>query len=220
LFRLICIVIGYFIGCFQTSYILGRLSKNIDIREYGSGNAGMTNAVRVLGAKAGIVVFITDVLKSVAGVIICTIIFDGSFIFRTGGELGFLPALYGGLGVILGHNFPVFLKFKGGRGIAATIGLILMYDWRIIVVLFFICVPCLAISNIVSLSALLMAGFFFISAAVFGHSPEALAVIFFIAAMAFYQHRGNIGRLINKNERVLFKEAPVKMLINKLRKTS
>ena len=218
MFRVICIVIGYFFGCFQTSYILGKLTENIDIRDYHSGNAGMTNTVRVLGPKAGIIVLVCDILKSVLCFLLCVYIFDGSFAYRAGGELGFLPGLYGAFGVILGHNFPVFLKFKGGRGISSTIGLILIFDWRISLVLFFICIPCLLISNIVSLSALAMALFFPLLAVLFGHSAETCAVCFVISAFAFYRHRGNIGRLIAKNERTLFKEAPYKKLLRLFKK--
>ena len=121
--RIICLAAGYLCGLFQTGYIYGKL-HGIDIRSYGSGNSGSTNALRVMGKKAGLTVFVGDFLKTV---IPC---FITRLLFKDQPELMYVYMLYTGLGVILGHNFPFYLGFKGGKGIAATAGIIFSIDWR------------------------------------------------------------------------------------------
>ncbi len=112
--RIICLGIGYLFGIFQTAYIYGRI-KGIDIREHGSGNAGTTNALRVLGKKAGLIVFLGDVAKTVLAVLLVRLLFG-----RRYGDMLPLLGMYAAAGAILGHNFPVQLGFKGGKGIACT----------------------------------------------------------------------------------------------------
>lgn len=109
--RLICLAIGYICGLFQTSYIIGRLHKT-DIREHGSGNAGTTNALRTFGKKAGAITLLCDCLKCVVAIWIVKALFGKDY-----GEILPLLSLYAAAGCILGHNFPVYLKFKGGRGL-------------------------------------------------------------------------------------------------------
>ncbi|MFR2719798.1 MAG: glycerol-3-phosphate acyltransferase, partial [Ruminococcus sp.] len=126
--RLVCIAIGYVCGLFQTSYIYGK-AHGIDIRDYGSGNAGTTNALRTLGRKAGAITFLGDCFKCVVAVLIVWLIFG-----KTQGENFKLLGLYAAAGTILGHNFPFYLKFRGGKGIAATAGLLFSFDWRLMLV--------------------------------------------------------------------------------------
>ena len=132
--RVICLLIGYVFGLFQTAYFYGK-TKGIDIRKYGSGNAGTTNALRVLGTKAGLIVFAGDCLKCIIAVCITRALFS------TGHpENIYLLCLYTGAGAVIGHNFPFYMGFKGGKGIAATAGLILSFHPYFIVmgvVLFF-----------------------------------------------------------------------------------
>ena len=118
--RIICVAIGYVFGLFQTGYIYGKL-HNIDIRQHGSGNAGATNVVRTLGRKAGITVFFGDAFKTIFACTAARIIFAGHADVD-------LFALWGGFGAILGHNFPYYLKFKGGKGVAATVGITFIVD--------------------------------------------------------------------------------------------
>ena len=110
--RLVCLAVGYLFGIFQTGYIYGRV-HGIDIRKYGSGNSGSTNALRVMGKKAGLTVFLGDFLKTV---IPCMAV---RFVFKDQPDYAYVYMLYIGLGVILGHNYPFYLHFKGGKGIAA-----------------------------------------------------------------------------------------------------
>ena len=108
--RIICLVVGYAFGLIESGYLYGKMN-GIDIRQHGSGNSGTTNALRVLGKKAGLVVFIGDVLKTMIPCVAVRIL------FRDDPPMGYLLTLYTGLGVILGHNYPFYLKFQGGKGI-------------------------------------------------------------------------------------------------------
>ena len=114
--RVICLLIGYVFGLFQTGYIVGKI-KHIDIRKQGSGNAGSTNAVRVMGWKAGAMTFAGDVLKCVLAVLLVRYLYRDT-------DMTLLLGMYAGFGATLGHNFPFYLKFKGGKGIAVLAGLV------------------------------------------------------------------------------------------------
>ena len=145
--RIICLLIGYAFGLFQTSYIYGR-TKGLDIREHGSGNAGTTNALRTLGKKAGAITLAGDCIKCILAVLTVRLIFGASH-----PEILKLLTVYAAAGTILGHNFPLYLGFRGGKGIAATAGLIISFDWRITLVcaaLFFLN---LAVTHYVSLGS-------------------------------------------------------------------
>ena len=111
--RVLCLVMGYVFGLFQTGYLYSR-SKHMDIRNYGSGNSGSTNVLRVMGKKAGLIVFLGDAGKMIAACLITRVL------LRSQPELLYVYLLYTGLGVILGHNFPFYMGFKGGKGIAAA----------------------------------------------------------------------------------------------------
>ena len=119
--RVICLIIGYAFGLFQTAFIYGKL-HGIDIREHGSGNAGTTNTLRVLGTKAGLIVLAGDIIKCILAIVISGLIFGVSHPDEI-----YLLKLYAAAGAILGHNFPFYLHFRGGKGIAATAGLILSF---------------------------------------------------------------------------------------------
>ena len=125
--RLACLAIGYLLGIFQTAYIYGRIN-GIDIREYGSGNAGTTNALRVMGKKAGLIVVLGDVAKTVLAVVVVRLL-----VGATHTDMLPLLGIYAAAGAILGHNFPVQLGFKGGKGIACTAGLIVTLGLIVIV---------------------------------------------------------------------------------------
>ena len=160
--RVICLFIGYVFGLFQTAYFYGK-TKGIDIRKYGSGNAGTTNALRVLGTKAGLIVLAGDCLKCIIAVCITRALFS------TGHpENIYLLCLYTGAGAVIGHNFPFYMGFKGGKGIAATAGLILSFHPYFIVmgvVLFF---GTFLTTHYVSLGSLLVYAGFMIQMVVCG----------------------------------------------------
>lgn len=203
--RIICLVIGYVFGLFQTAYIYGKL-HGIDIRNYGSGNAGTTNTLRVLGIKAGLLVLLGDIVKCILAVVVTGVVFG-----KTHPEMIYLLKLYAAMGAILGHNFPFYLHFKGGKGIAATAGLILSFHPYLIpmgVILFF---GAFFTTHYVSLGSLLVyAGLFIEMVALgqmgkFGMSQELLIEMYVITGgltiMAYYKHKDNIKRLLSGTER-------------------
>jgi len=203
MFRLVCLLIGYAFGCIQSAFIVGKVTKNLDVREHGSGNAGTSNVIRVIGKRAGIAVFVIDVLKAIAAYMVCALLFNGSGSFIDGGYNGILPGLYAGFGVVLGHNFPFFLKFKGGKGIASMLGVMLALDWRAALPTYAIGFIILMATRYMSLTSLSMTLLFLPLLLFFNHRPETLLVAVVMAAMAFFLHRGNIQRLWSGTERKL-----------------
>lgn len=201
--QIICLVMGYVFGLFQTGFIYGK-SKGIDIRQHGSGNSGSTNALRVMGVKAGLIVFMGDFLKTV---IPCFLV---RILFRSQPGYIYVLILCAGFGVILGHNFPFYLKFKGGKGIAATAGIMFSLDWRLTAVCLLVFVLIVAVTRYVSLGSLVVSAIFLCWNIYFGHlgayglapgaRPQFYAVSAVIAAMAFWRHRANIVRLAQGRE--------------------
>lgn len=204
--RIICLLIGYVFGLFQTAYFYGK-AHGIDIRQHGSGNSGTTNALRVMGTKAGMIVLAGDCIKCILAVVLVRLVFGGSH-----PEIIWLLCLYTGLGAVLGHNFPFYMGFKGGKGIAATAGLILSFHPYFIimgVVLFF---GTFFTTHFVSLGSLLVYAGFVIEMVICGQMGlfegmtqlqlyEMYLIALFMAGMAYWRHRENIVRLIHGNER-------------------
>lgn len=203
--RVICLIIGYVFGLFQTAFIYGKL-HGIDIREHGSGNAGTTNTLRVLGTKAGLIVLAGDIIKCILAIVISGLIFGDSH-----SEEIYLLKLYAAAGAILGHNFPFYLHFRGGKGIAATAGLILSFHIAFLpmgVIIFF---GTFFLTHYVSLGSLLVYAGLMIEMVVvgqmglFGASQAVLNEMYivtaFLTVLAYYKHRENIGRLLKGVER-------------------
>ena len=126
----VCMIVGYLFGCIQTGYIVGRVNK-IDIRDYGSGNSGTTNTLRTLGKTAAIITFLGDAVKGLVAVNLARYVIMPAFHVEGEAYLWLLT----GFAVVLGHNFPFYMNFKGGKGIAASVGMLIAFDWR----LFFLC---------------------------------------------------------------------------------
>lgn len=206
--RLICLAIGYVCGLFQTSYIIGRFYQT-DIREHGSGNAGTTNALRTFGKKAGALTLLGDCLKCVAAILLARL-----FLGKSCGDILPLLSVYAAAGCILGHNFPFYLKFRGGKGIAASVGFILVFDWRIFLicaVVFFGLFFATHYVSLCSLSAYLaaFAAMFFLGQnGAYGmdapHMTEMYVVMGMMTALAFFRHRANISRLLNGTENRIY----------------
>lgn len=193
----ICLVIGYLFGCIATGYIVGKIN-HVDIRNYGSGNSGTTNALRTLGKKAAAITFLGDIIKAIVA---CLLV---RFIIYPGMESTLLLTLYTGLGVVLGHNYPFWLKGKGGKGIAATGGVMIAFDPRIVpfaALIFLIAVIC---TRYVSLGSLLVALFFPIWVAIcYTGNYHMLLVSCVFTVLAFIKHRANINRLLHGTENKL-----------------
>ena len=202
---MISLFIGYCFGCIQTGYIYGRL-HGIDIREYGSGNAGTTNVLRTLGKKAGYITYAGDALKGIAAVYLVRYL-----IFANRGIDISLLTMYTGFGVVLGHNYPFYLKFKGGKGIAVTSGVMFAFDWRFAA----IALVCFAIAfyttRYVSVGSLVVSALFPICCFVFYFGQWhlfALSMVF--CAMAWWRHKANIKRLMNGTENKFEKKKKTK----------
>lgn len=204
--RVICVVIGYVFGLFQTAYFYGK-AHGIDIRQHGSGNSGTTNALRVLGTRAGLIVFAGDCLKCIAAVWLVRLIFGASH-----PEIIYLLCLYTGAGAILGHNFPFYMNFKGGKGIAATAGMILSFHPYFIVLGVILFFGAFFITHYVSLGSLLVYAGFIIQIVICGQLGvfpgmtqaqlfEMYGVAAFLTIMAYWKHRANIVRLLHGEER-------------------
>lgn len=201
--RLVCLIFGYLFGLIQSGYLYGKIHR-VDIRQHGSGNSGSTNVLRVMGWKAGLTVFLGDFLKTV---IPCLII---RLWFRQQPDLIYLYILYTAIGVILGHNYPFYMKFKGGKGIAATAGLLVSTDLRVTLVCLIVFILIVAITRYVSLGSLMVATIFFIGMLYFGmkgdyqinfyYQNEFYLLCFCVSALAFWKHRANIKRLLNGTE--------------------
>lgn len=198
-------MIGYVFGLFQTAYLYGKL-HGIDIRNYGSGNAGTTNTLRTLGTKAGLIVLLGDIMKCILAIVLTNLLFRNSHADEI-----YLLKIYAAAGAILGHNFPFYLHFKGGKGIAATAGMILSFHPYLIpmgVLLFF---GTFFTTHYVSLGSLLVYAGFMTELVVLGQlgifgMPQAAlnemyVVAAFLTVMAYYKHKDNIKRLLDGTER-------------------
>lgn len=194
MFRLICLVIGYCIGCIETAHVVGKLWK-VDLRQHGSGNLGTTNALRVLGKKAGAVVFIGDILKSVIAYLICRAIFKDN---------GTIAGLFGSAGAVLGHNYPFYLNFKGGKGIAVMIGmtaaLAFTTDIRLAFPNAIIGFGLAFATRYVSVGSLAFAVTLPTSCFLLGFEREIVLITLCVSALAIWRHRGNIKKLMNGTE--------------------
>ena len=216
--RLLCLAIGYFFGAFQTAYFYGKM-HGIDIRTMGSGNAGTTNTLRVLGTKAGLIVLTGDVLKTILAIAVTRFFVLPNL---TDGSAEYLWVLYTAAGAILGHNFPFYMQFKGGKGIASTFGLILSFHPWFIPVGVVLFLGTFLTTHYVSLGSLLIYAGFVIQMVVMGQNGylgemgqntllEMYVIAVLLMAMAYWKHRENIKRLLTHTERktYLFKKNKV-----------
>lgn len=212
-YKIIFVIAAYLFGAFPTAYVIHRIKKGDDIRKYGSGNVGGTNVTRTLGAGYGILTIVVDVIKGFTPILALYLY----FIYHPK-DLILLSIV--SVAVILGHDFPAYIKFKGGKGIAASLGvvigvstlpfidnpillkilplIIILGTWAVI----------FAVFRIVSLASLCAAvvtsiAFYF---TVIGHTWDTWAIViaaFFLSVLTFITHRENIKRLINKEEKKL-----------------
>ncbi len=200
--RLVCIGIGYLFGLVQTGYIYGKIN-HVDIRRCGSGNAGTTNALRTLGWRAGVITFVGDCLKCVLAVVVARLMFAQHDNVQ-------LLAMYSGLGAVLGHNYPFYLNFKGGKGIASTVGLILAVNPVMFLIIAVVFVTIVLTTKYVSLASLAIMVLFVVETVIYGQMGgfgltgteriEFYGIAVILAALAFFRHRENIKRLRNGTE--------------------
>ncbi|HAS73727.1 MAG TPA: glycerol-3-phosphate acyltransferase 1 [Clostridiales bacterium UBA8960] len=204
---LIVLSIGYLFGNFQTSYLLGKWIYKLDVRALGRGNAGASNATESLGFKFGVLVGVLDILKAIVSIWMIKVMFNVGF-----DSSGSMLLYLNGLGVILGHNFPFFMKFKGGKGTASLVGMMLglnpffglggMLILLITSLVFdYIAIGTFALVVYTIIVTVLMDA---------GSGPIAISVI--IAFMSTFLHRKNYIRILRKEE------SKVSRVLGKLKK--
>ena len=201
---LVCCVFAYLIGSINFAILISRAFYGKDVRNYGSNNAGMTNVFRTFGKIPAIVTFLGDFVKGIVSLLICNILFS-SFL-KTESPI-YASGLIG-ICALLGHVFPIFYKFKGGKGVAVSAGVLLAVDWIVFLFVVLIFAFVFLTSKIVSLSSIVSALtypiFIFVKCLIVGESLiDSIICVFFalvISSIIVFMHRANIKRLLNGNE--------------------
>ncbi|MBP5426547.1 MAG: glycerol-3-phosphate 1-O-acyltransferase PlsY [Clostridiales bacterium] len=193
---IIVLIIGYVIGSLNTSIIVSKF-YGTDIREHGSKNAGMTNTFRVLGKFAGLLVILGDTFKGILSAYL------GKLVLGQINGVSEVGMLLGGLGAILGHNFPIFFRFKGGKGILTTAAVLTYIDYRIAASLFLIFLVVVITTRYISLGSIVCAVLIPFAVTIYRHDNARLYMIVWsiiVAISAIIMHRENIKRLFSGTE--------------------
>jgi len=202
------VVIAYLLGSIPFGLIIGKLKGSVDVRKYGSGKTGATNVMRTVGTKFGILTMILDVVKAAGAVVLAGVIIDSGALTIGSIPLHQMAQVTAGLAAVAGHNWPVFARFKGGRGVTAYFGtLFVIYPPAAI-----FGVEVLAISalrsrhmSLGSILGVLAAWCLLVPLTIIYDSPPIyLAYGLAVIALLIYQHRGNISRLQQGTERRLW----------------
>ena len=192
---IITIFTAYLLGNLNGAVMISHLIANEDVRTHGSGNAGLTNFIRNYGAASSLLVIATDVGKAYLACMV-----GGRLLAPYGLEV--TGRALGALCVILGHDFPALLGFKGGKGILSGVTVALMMDWKLGLLVFSIFLIAYLLTHYVSLGSVLSSGSFgFFYAWCHPERPFPIVVGFFLSALLVWMHRANIGRLIRGEER-------------------
>ena len=191
--RVLLLLIGYCFGVFQTGYIYSK-KHGVDIRTRGSGNAGSTNVLRVMGLKAGATTFVGDFLKCLIPCLAVRLIFK---------ENTDTMILWTGLGVVLGHDFPAIFNFKGGKGIASSLAIAFVLNWKIGILVVAVWMVIVFITKYVSLASIIAYLVFCIYGCMTYKDAEKIALIIILTGLAIFQHRSNISRLKSGTEHKL-----------------
>lgn len=187
---IIAIVISYLLGSVSFSVVIAKWMKGIDIRQHGSGNAGATNTLRVLGKGPAIGVLALDVLKGMGAVWL------GKWL---GADNGWIPVLCG-IAAIVGHNWPVYFRFKGGKGIATTIGVMATLSFLPALFAGIIAILSIVFTRYVSLGSLLFTGLLPIFIVLLGRPWEVFWASLLLCIFAFVRHRSNIVKIVQGKE--------------------
>ncbi len=205
-----CVLIGvisYLLGSLNFSIILSEVVKKKDIRKSGSGNAGATNMMRTYGIKAAVVTMLGDIFKVAIGILVAFAILGVpmKYIFTNPADAAEIQRVmlykeFAGLFCVLGHIFPLYFKFKGGKGVAACTGMVIIVDWRIALILFVIFVSVILISKWISLGSIVIAILYPVLIFVFYKNWILSLVALLFTAIVIIAHRENIKRLIKGEE--------------------
>ena len=207
-FNVITAVIAYLIGSVNFSVILSKKMAGFDVREKGSGNAGTTNMLRSVGKKAAALTLICDVLKGVVAILIAMFI---GWAFKI--ENQSLLVQIAGIAVVLGHTFPIFFGFKGGKGVATSLGILIMSNWQIGLICLVFGVLLIALTRMVSVGSCAAAVLFpvltlFITDNyIVSQGSGYLIYSIILAVIVLFNHRSNIKRIMTgKENRISFKK--------------
>lgn len=181
-------VCSYLLGSLSFAIIVSKVTLGQDIREHGSGNAGLTNAFRTMGGGKTLFVLLGDIAKGAAAVSIGALL---------AGPIGKLVA---GIFVILGHMFPVYFGFRGGKGVLVGAVMLLLFDWRIFLIALVLFILAVAATRWISLGSILGAISFPVTMFVFYRDPVLTAMAFGMAAAVVFMHRSNIVRILHGEE--------------------
>lgn len=188
-------IVAYLLGSINSSILVGKLFGVTDIRQHGSGNAGTTNTLRTIGAKAAALVFVGDILKGVVAVLLARLI---AFLLQVDNSIAVLAAAFL---VVLGHNYPLYFGFKGGKGIATSAAVILMIDPLIGICVFVFAILVMLITRYVSVGSIAAAVAFPTAVAIWHHDNiPYLNFAIAIGLLAILRHKENIKRLIKGTE--------------------
>lgn len=202
LFSLLIAILSYLLGCFSTGITISR-AQGVDIRSKGSKNTGASNVLRVLGLKSGLVTFVGDFLKAALAVLIGHLLLPG----ETFGVMDFGKML-GGLFAVLGHNWPVFYGFKGGKGVACSAAVVFFVSplWGIIAIV--VCLLVIAITRYISLGSMTLLFLYMVFMCV-NHWGEWVKCLFTVIlfVLCVWRHRANLQRLLNGTENKIGQKA-------------
>lgn len=194
IYNLIFLVVAYLLGSINTSIIVSKIMIGDDIRKHGSGNAGATNTLRTVGKKGALFVALGDVLKAVIAILFAKLV-----PFTT------VNAIYiAGIGAVLGHNFPLYFQFKGGKGIVVSLVAILFADPILGLITFVVAIAIMAVTRYVSLGSMLGAVIFAVLSLIFkSGNTDFIVFSFILAVLAVFMHRENLARLLAGTENKL-----------------
>ena len=198
-------IIAYLIGSVNFSVILSKKMAGFDVREKGSGNAGTTNMLRSVGKKAAAITLVCDILKGLISILIAMAI---GKIFK--GSNGALLVQVAGVAVIIGHTFPIFFKFKGGKGVATSLGVLIMSNWQIGLICLVFAVILIALTQMVSVGSIAAAILYPVLTLFIPQNyivpGNYLIYSIVLAVIIVFNHRENVKRLLNGTEnRISFK---------------
>lgn len=188
------VAVSYFLGCINGALLVSKYILRDDVRNHGSGNAGLTNFYRVFGGKLTIVVVLCDMLKAVVAVLLGSLLL-GHFL-----DWVVLGKYIAGLACMLGHMFPCMFQFKGGKGILSGGAIALMMDWRIALVVWGVFILFFALTRMVSVGSLTAGLAFMVMSAVVYRSVLITCFAVVIGVLVFWGHRGNIVRIFKGEE--------------------
>jgi len=202
---LLVAVQAYFLGCINGAVVVSKYILQDDVRDHGSGNAGLTNFYRTFGGKLTLVVIGTDMLKMLLAVFLANVMFSVVI-----SEVPIVIRYWAGLFCTLGHMFPVMFQFRGGKGILSGGTLALLLDWRIALFTWAIFIVIVLFTRLVSLGSCTAGAVFPIASVIVYRAPSVFIIALLICSLILWQHRGNLVRLVHgKESRFYFKRKQV-----------